>query len=87
MTPIISSDRLRGRDLSGGGDDLVIRPGGKDHAIAPARKGKKTSTKEKREIAKRMKAAGYTYGEIAKELGVTRGYAHVLVNGKKGNPS
>jgi transposase len=34
-----------------------------------------------------MRAAGYSYGEIAKELGVTRGYAYILVNGKKRNPS
>lgn len=31
-----------------------------------------------------MRAAGYSYGEIATELEITRGYAHVLVNGKRG---
>ena len=76
-----------GLDFSGGKDDLVIRPSGEDHWIAPTRKGKKTSTEEKREIAKRMRAASYSYGGITKELGVSRGYAYVLVNGKKGKAS
>ena len=29
-----------------------------------------------------MKAAGYTYGEIANALGISRSYAHKLVKGK-----
>ncbi len=45
------------------------------------RPGKRTPTEEKREKARQMKASGYSYGEIADALGISRSYAYKLVNG------
>ncbi len=45
------------------------------------RPGKRTPTEEKREKARQMKASGYSYGEIANTLGISRSYAYKLVNG------
>ena len=51
-----------------------------DNKNALPRKGKRTSSEEKRERARKMKAAGHSYGEIGKALGVSRSYAYKLVN-------
>jgi len=51
------------------------------------RKGQRSSTEEKRERARKMRAAGHSYGEIAKALGVARSYAHKLVNEPAEPPS
>ena len=48
---------------------------------APFRKGKRTPVEIKREKAKAMRAAGYSYREIGCALGVSPSYAHKLVNG------
>ena len=48
---------------------------------APFRKGKRTPVEIKREKAKAMRAAGYSYREIGRALGVSPSYAHKLVNG------
>jgi len=45
------------------------------------RRGLRTPTEVKRERAKLMQANGYSYGEIAAALGISRSYAHKLVNG------
>ncbi|MDA1128805.1 MAG: helix-turn-helix domain-containing protein [Chloroflexi bacterium] len=45
------------------------------------RRGQRTTTEAKREKAKQMHASGYTYGEIAATLGISRSYAYKLVNG------
>jgi len=47
---------------------------------ANPRPGKKTSTEVRREKAKKMRVSGYTYGEIANTLKVSRPYAYKLVN-------
>ena len=44
------------------------------------RPGKRTPTEEKREKARQMRAGGHSYGEIADALGISRSYAHKLVN-------
>ncbi len=69
-----------GLEFSGGKDDGVISKGTKANDTGATRKGKKTSTEEKRERAKKMHAGGHTYGEISKTLGISRSYAHKLVN-------
>ncbi len=51
-----------------------------NNKTAQPRKGQRTPTEEKRERARKMRAAGHSYGEIAKALGVGRSYAHKLVN-------
>ena len=58
-----------------------------NNKTALPRKGQRTSTEEKREGAKKMRAAGNSYGEIAKALGVGRSYAHRLVNESTEPPS
>ena len=59
----------------------IIHKGHKvNNQSAPPRKGQRTSTVEKREKARKLRAAGHSYGEIAKVLGVGRSYAHKLVN-------
>jgi len=66
-------------DTAGG--ERKIHTGHKvDNKTALPRKGQRTSTEEKRERARKMRAAGHSYGEIAKALGVRRSYAHKLVN-------
>ena len=58
-----------------------------NNETALPRKGQRTSTEERRERARKMRAAGHSYGEIAKALGVGRSYAHKLVNEPTGqNP-
>lgn len=64
-----------------GGDEGIIRKEQKiDNKSALPRRGQRTSTEEKREKARKLRAAGHSYGEIAKALGVGRSYAHKLVN-------
>ena len=41
------------------------------------RPGKRTPTEEKREKARQMKASGYSYGEIADALGISRSYPSI----------
>ena len=60
------------------GKEANNRKGG---AISKLRPGKRTPTKVKREKALQMRAAGYSYGEIADALGCSRSYAYKLVNG------
>ena len=62
------------------GEDGKVQGHKVNNKIALPRKGQRTSTDEKRERARRMRAAGHSYGEIAKALGVSRSYAHKLVN-------
>ena len=69
-----------GLELGGGTDDGIIRRGSKANDTAPTRKGKKTSTEEKRARARKMRAGGHSYGEISKTLGISRTYAFKLVN-------
>ena len=76
----ILGDTPVGLELGGGKDDGKIRRGSKANDTAPSRKGKKTSTEEKRERAKKMHAGGHSYGEISKTLGISRSYAFKLVN-------
>ena len=76
----ILGDTPVGLELGGGKDDGIIRRGSKANDSAPTRKGQKTSTEEKRARAKKMRAGGHSYGEIAKTLGISRTYAFKLVN-------
>ncbi len=54
---------------------------GRGSGVAKPRRGERTSTEVKREKAKGMKGSGYSYGEIAETLGISRSYAYKLVNG------
>jgi len=61
--------------------DPSIKSSSKGHAKdAIPRAGKRTTVSSKGDKAKKMRAAGHTYGEIGNTLGVTKGYAYKLAN-------
>jgi len=66
--------------LGGGLSMNGVRGNGLGVVTAAPRRGKRTSIEDKREKARKMKAAGYSFGEIANTLGISRSYAHKLVN-------
>ena len=47
---------------------------------AKPRRGQPASIESKRQKAQQMRAAGYSYSEIAKTLGISKSYAHKLTN-------
>ena len=47
-------------------------------ALAAPRRGSRTPVDSKRQRAKDLKAAGYSYGEVGKMLGVSKSYAYKL---------
>ncbi len=54
---------------------------GRGSGSAKPRRGKRSDVEVRREKAKQMRASGYSYGEIADALVISRSYAYKLVNG------
>lgn len=73
-TPKVTNRRLR--------PSHTERPNalGRGTTAAP-RRGQKTPSEDKKARAKRLKAAGYSYSEIGRMLGVGKSQAYRLVNG------